>query len=85
MIDNLTDNPPAVLPLSKVLNPNLITSRDVFNMGHVTVDSSRKAHNALDIYPTMQYFVKEMCTHVHISVAKLGSVGYGAGTFWRIM
>ena len=50
------------------------------------IDPAHKSHNASDIYPTipppMQHFVTEMCTHVHISVAKCCIVGYGTGALW---
>ena len=45
---------------------------------------SRKSHNALDKYPTIHYFVTEMCTHVHISVTKWCIVGYGTDAFWHL-
>ena len=40
---------------------------------------SHKSHNASDKYPIMHLFVKEMCTHVHISVTKLCIVAYRTG------
>ena len=43
----------------------------------VIILPSHKSHNASDIYPTMHYFVTEMCTYVHISVTKWCIVGYG--------
>ena len=46
--------------------------------------SSHKSHNASDIYPTIHHFVTEMCTHVHISVAKWCIVGYMIGALWDL-
>ena len=43
---------------------------------------SHKSHDALDEYPTMHHFVKEMCTHGHISSTKCCIVWYGTGTWW---
>ena len=40
------------------------------------IDQAHKSHNAPDEYPTMQHFVTEMCTYVHISVTKCCIVGY---------
>ena len=37
---------------------------------YVTIDPSHKSQNASVAYPTMQHFVTEMCTCVHISVTK---------------
>ena len=35
-------------------------------------------------YPTMQHFVTEMCTHVHISVTKCCILWYGTDAFWDL-
>ena len=43
------------------------------------IDPLHRSQNASDIYPTMHHFVTEMCTHVHISVTKWCTVGYGTG------
>ena len=40
-----------------------------------------KSHNAPVPYPTIQHFVTEMCTHVHISVTKWCIMGYLSGTW----
>ena len=34
------------------------------------MDPSHKFHNASDKYRTMQRFVTEICTHVHISITQ---------------
>ena len=47
-------------------------------------DPSHKSHNASDKYPTMQHFVTEMCTHVHISVTKCCIGGCGTDAFWDL-
>ena len=56
----------------------------------LAIDPSRKSHNASDKYPTMQYSVTEMCTHVHIPVNKMVhceiwdwySVGFVQQVYW---
>ena len=49
------------------------------------IDPSHKSHNASDKYdPTMQHFVTEMCTHVHISATKCCIVGYETGALWDL-
>ena len=48
------------------------------------IDPSHKSQNASVPYPTMQHFVTEMCTHVHISVTKWCIVGYMSGTLWDL-
>ena len=48
------------------------------------IDPSHKSHNASDKYPTMQHFVTEMCTHVHISVTKCCIMGYDTDAFWDL-
>ena len=48
------------------------------------IDPSHKSQNASGKYPTIQHFVTEMCTHVHISVTKWCIVGYGSGTCWDL-
>ena len=40
-------------------------------------DPFHKSHNALGGYLTMDHFVTEMCTHVHISVTKWCLAVYG--------
>ena len=48
------------------------------------IDPSHKSHSASDKYPTMHHFVKQMCTHLHISVTKWCIVGYGTDALWDI-
>ena len=50
----------------------------------VTIDQSHKSHNASVPYPTMQHFVTEMCTCVHISVTKWCIVGYLSDALWDL-
>ena len=47
-------------------------------------DPYHKSQNASVAYPTMHYFVTEMCTHVHISVTKCCIVGYATDAFWDL-
>ena len=49
-----------------------------------TIDPSHKSQNASVPYPTMQHFVTEMCTGVHISVTKWCIVGYLSGALWDL-
>ena len=49
------------------------------SMGSLSPDPSHISHNALHEYPTMQHFVTEMCTHVHISVTNWCIVAYYTG------
>ena len=46
-----------------------------------SISSTHKSHNTADTYLSMQHFVTEMCTHVHISVTKWCIAGYGIGAF----
>ena len=48
------------------------------------IDPSHKSQNASVPYPTMQHFVTEMCTCVHISVTKWCIVGYLSDAFWDL-
>ena len=50
------------------------------------MDPSYKPHIALDTYSTMQHFVTEMCTYVHISVTKrcIVGVGYLSNALWTL-
>ena len=48
------------------------------------IDPSHKSQNASVPYPTMQYFVTEMCTGVHISVTKWCIVGYLSDALWDL-
>ena len=48
-------------------------------------DLSHKSHNAPNKYPTMHYFVTEMCTCVHISVTNWCIVGYGTVASWDLI
>ena len=50
----------------------------------LAIDRSHKSHNVCGEYPTMHHFVTEMCTQVHISVAKWCIVGYGTGALWDL-
>ena len=54
------------------------------NLFGIGIDPSHKSHNALDRYPTVQHFVTEMCTHVHISVTKCCIVGHGSVALWDL-
>ena len=45
---------------------------------------SHKSQNAFVPYPTMQDFVTEMCTCVHISVTKWCNVGHLFGALWDL-
>ena len=42
----------------------------------ISTDLSHKSHNAPVPYPTLHYFVTEICKRVHISVTKRCIVGY---------
>ena len=46
------------------------------------IDICHQSHNASDTYPTMQHFVTEMCTHVHISVTICCIVGCRTIALW---
>ena len=48
------------------------------------IDPSHKSQNASVPYPTMQRFVTEMCTHVHIPFTKWCIVGYLPGALWDL-
>ena len=48
------------------------------------IDPSHKSQNASVPYPTMQHFVTEMCTCVHISVTKWCIVGYLSDALWDL-
>ena len=48
------------------------------------IDPSHKSYNALDTYLTMQDFVTEMCTHVHITVIKGPIVRFGTAVLWYL-
>ena len=48
------------------------------------MDMFCKSHNASVSYPTMQHFVTEMCTFVHISVTKWCIVGYLSDALWHL-
>ena len=48
------------------------------------IDPFHKSQNASVLYPTMQHFITEMCTHVHISVTKCCIVGYLSDALWDL-
>ena len=48
------------------------------------IETSHKSHNASDKHSTMDHFVTEMCTYVHISVTKWCIVGYRTGALWDL-
>ena len=50
----------------------------------MSIDLSHKSQNASVPYPTMQHFITEMCTCVHISVIKCCIVGYLSDAFWDL-
>ena len=50
----------------------------------VSVDLLHKSYNAPIPYPTMQHFVTEMCTPVHISVTKCCVVRYLSNASWDV-
>ena len=39
----------------------------VYIVLYMVIDSPHKSHNAVNKYPTVNYLVTEICTHVHIS------------------
>ena len=49
-----------------------------------TIDPSHKHQNASVPYLTMQHFVTEMCTWVHISVTNWCIVGYLSDALWDL-
>ena len=51
---------------------------------HSSVNLCHKSQNASGPYPTMQHFVTEMCTCVHISVTKWCIVGYLSDALWDL-
>ena len=64
---------------------NLLVAYHLVQDIAVSIDPSHmKSHNALDWYPTMHHFVTEMCTFMHISVAKLCIVGYRTSALWNL-
>ena len=46
---------------------------------HLSIDPSLQIPSASEKYPIMRYFVREVCTHVHISATKWCIVGYETG------
>ena len=64
--------------LSKLFQQQYDTNTQQFGR-YFWIDSSHKPHNASDKYPIMPQFATEMCTHVHISIAKWCIVEYGTG------
>ena len=46
------------------------------------IDWWHKSHNATVLYPTMQHFLTEMCTCVHISVTKWCILGHLSDALW---
>ena len=50
----------------------------------VTIDLLHKSYNAPVTYPTVHYFVTEMCTCVHISVTKWYIVLYVSDALWDL-
>ena len=50
----------------------------------IPVDLFLKSHNVLEKWPTMHYFITEMCKHVHISVTKWCIVGLWDWYIFRI-
>ena len=54
------------------------------SMFPASINPSHKSRNASNKYSTVQHFVTEMCTHVHISVTKCCVVGYGTDAFWDL-
>ena len=55
-----------------------------FSTTHGEIDPYYNSSNAPDNYPTMHHFVTEMCTQVHISVAKWYIVGYETDALWDL-
>ena len=51
---------------------------------YMQTDPFHKSHNAPDKYPTMLYFVTEICTRVYIFVAKWCIVIYGTSALWDL-
>ena len=49
-----------------------------------SIDPSHKSKNASVPYPTMQHYVTEMCTCVHIYVTKWCIVGYLSDALWGL-
>ena len=56
----------------------------LFAAVNTPIDLSHKSQNASVPYPTMQHFITEMCTCVHISVIKWCMVGYLSDAFWDL-
>ena len=50
----------------------------------LVIVQSHKSRNASVLHPTMQHFVTEMCTCVHISVSKWCIVGYLSDALWDL-
>ena len=48
------------------------------------IDLLHKCHNTAVLYPTIQHFVKEMCTRVHIFVTIWCIVGYLSNALWDL-
>ena len=63
----------------KLIRWGIITSHRKY--GDV-IDLLHNSHNAPVPYPTMHFFVTEMCTGVHISVTKWCIVGYLYNALW---
>ena len=56
-----------------------VTMKDIH-----TIDPFHKSQNASVPYPTMQHFLTEMCTCVHISVTKWCIEGYLHDALWDL-
>ena len=61
----------------------LISLRVVHNLKNL-INPSHKSQNASVLYHTMQQFVTEMCTCVHIAVTKFCIVGYLSDALWDL-
>ena len=67
---------------SQVIKCELANS--LWNGCHVPIDLLHNPHNTPVPCPTMQHFVTEMCTCVHISVTKCWIVGYVSDALWDL-
>ena len=68
-----------ILYIPFVAKIKLQTHKRHISTHDIAICPSHKSHNAPDKYPTMDHFVTEMYTHVHISVTKWCILGYETG------
>ena len=73
-------------PVMQIFVDFFVASLNKFwtKFGGLWIDLLRSSQNARVPYPTMQHFVTEICTCVHISVTKCCIVGYLSDALWDI-